>query len=167
MKLNRYEFIGHLGQDCEVRDVNGRAAISFSVAVTEKWTNQQGAAQEKTYWMRCTLWRNQGQTAIANYLKKGQLVFVEGKPEARAYVTKDGQAAASLEVTVSNVELLGGGQQQQAAPMQQPIQQPQPQQVRQSPSQGFYGGSGAQPMAPQPAAAPAPQMFPQNDDVPF
>lgn len=162
MKLNRYEFIGHLGQDCEVRDVNGRHAISFSVAVTEKWTNQQGAAQEKTYWMRCTLWRNQGQTAIANYLKKGQLVFVEGKPEARAYVTKDNQAAASLEVTVSNVELLGGGQQQAAqpqsfVPVQQtrmPVQQP----VQSAPQPAY---------APAQPAAPAPQMFPPNDDVPF
>jgi single-strand DNA-binding protein len=127
-------FSGNLGNDAEVKNVNGTNAISFSVAHTEKYRGRDGQTVENTTWMRCTLWRKPEASSIAQYLKKGTKVLIEGKPEARAYVTSAGQAAASLEVRVDNVELMSGNTQQQqqqpsvstqrlAQPV--PIQQPQ------------------------------------------
>lgn len=156
MKLNRYQFIGNIGADAQVRVLDGstQAVISFSVAVTEKWKNQQGAQQEKTYWVRCSIWRKSDQTAIAQYLTKGTMVYVEGKPEARAYVDGQGNAAASLEVNVSDVQLLSSSQR-----TQQPVQAPQaaqPQQVRQPIRRD-----------PQPFQGPPSNSAPVDDDLPF
>jgi single-strand DNA-binding protein len=115
--LNRFSFIGNLGQDAQVRTLDsGTSAISFSVAVTERYKDKQGNAQETTTWVSCTRWVPQGgSTALANYLLKGQKVYVEGKPSARAYVAQDGTAAAVLDVRVDKIELLGGAQAQAAA----------------------------------------------------
>lgn len=109
--MNRYQFIGNLGNDAEVRHVDGanRAVISFSVAVTEKWKDANGEAKERTTWVRCAIWRKSDQVKLAEFLPKGTKVLIEGKPQARAYVDKDGNAQASLEVTVDNLEFVGGG----------------------------------------------------------
>lgn len=155
-RLNRYSFIGNLGMDAEVRQLDGstRCVISFSVAVTEKWKTAQGTDQDKTTWVRCSLWREQGKTKIADYLKKGQMVYVEGKPDAREYVDTQGKAKASLEVTVFDVQLIGG-----SGAAQQPAQN----------STTFGGtsmnnGNVSRPAAQQP---PANNLTPQDDDLPF
>lgn len=112
----RIDIIGHLGKDATVNQVNGRTVINFSVAHTEKWKDQSGNEQQKTIWAECGYWTDK--TAIAPYLTKGTQVFVTGKPEARAWTTNDGKAGASLNITVGQVQLLGGGQSQQQATSQ-------------------------------------------------
>jgi single-strand DNA-binding protein len=73
---------------------------------------------EKTTWVKCAYWTDK--TAIAQYLKKGQMVYAEGIPEAEGYLNKENQNAASLKMRVMQVQLLGsnknenqGGSQQQ------------------------------------------------------
>lgn len=110
----RLQFIGNIGKDAEIRkpdNTPGRAVINFSVAVSEKYKDRDGNPQEKTTWLNCSMWRKEDQLKIANYLLKGQKVYIEGKPNARGYSTAAGDVAASLEVTVESVELLGGAQQ--------------------------------------------------------
>jgi single-strand DNA-binding protein len=97
--------IGHLGKDCLVKEVNGKNVMSFTIAHTEKFKDQQGTQKEKTTWVNCDYWSDR--TGIAPYLKKGTQVFVEGFPEADAYTNKEGQAAASLRLRVMNIQLLG------------------------------------------------------------
>lgn len=101
---------GNLGRDAEVRTLDsGSSAISFTVAVSEKYTDKAGNKVENTTWINCTLWRTSQQpTTIANYLKKGQKVLVEGKPSVRSYEKNDGTHGASFELRVENIELLGG-----------------------------------------------------------
>lgn len=103
------QLIGHLGKDAEVRDAAGKKVISFAVAHTEKYTDRNGAKQEKTTWVNCSLWRQPDKTGIAQYLTKGTQVYVEGTPSVRTYENKEGQTLASLELTVQSIELLGGG----------------------------------------------------------
>lgn len=131
--LNRYSFIGNLGKDAEIRTLeSGASAISFTVAVTEKWKNRNGEAMENTTWVACTIWKAAGvSTAIAQYLKKGTRVHVDGKPSARAYVKGDGTAAASLEVRVDDLTLLNALQNGQAQPAQQQYQPLTQQQIAQ------------------------------------
>lgn len=127
MPLNRYQCIGNIGADAEVRTINDnqRAVISFRMAVTEKWKDAQGNPQERTTWVKCSIWRKPGQTGIAEYLKKGQQVYVEGKPTAQAYLDKDGKPQASLELTVDNVELLEGRRNDQGGGPSPHMQTPQ------------------------------------------
>lgn len=102
----KLQVIGHLGKDCTTNVVNGKNVINFSVAHSERYKDASGAQKEKTTWVECAYWTER--TAIAPYLKKGQLVYVEGSPEARAYQKADGTAASSLTVRVGSVQLLGG-----------------------------------------------------------
>jgi single-strand DNA-binding protein len=95
------------------------AAISFSLAVTEKWKDKQGQQQSNTTWIRCTIWRKADQTKIAEYLKKGTRLLVEGRPTANAYLNKDNKAVGVLDLRVDDFEFLGGGQRNESGTQQQ------------------------------------------------
>lgn len=103
--MYRTQIIGHIGKDAETRNVGDNVAIGFNVAHTESYIGKDGAKQEKTTWIQCTLWRKPDKIGIVQYLKKGVKVLVEGKVEADAYL-KDGNAVGSLKLTVQNIELL-------------------------------------------------------------
>src|SRR4051794_1450399 len=101
----KLQIVGNLGKDCIVKEVNGKNVINFSVAHTERFKDAQGNQKERTTWVECAYWTDR--TAVAPYLKKGQLVYAEGSPEAEGYMNKDNQAAATLRMRVQNVQLLG------------------------------------------------------------
>jgi|SRR5687767_10828244 len=101
----KLQIVGNLGKDCIVKEINGKNVINFSVAHTERFKDAQGNQKERTTWVECAYWTDR--TAIAPYLKKGQLVYAEGSPEAEGYMNKDNQAAATLRMRVQNVQLLG------------------------------------------------------------
>ncbi|MGN6296861.1 MAG: single-stranded DNA-binding protein [Ginsengibacter sp.] len=101
----KLQIIGHLGADCTTNEVNGRTVINFPVAHSEKYKDSQGNQVEKTTWVRCAYWTER--PAIAQYLKKGQLVYAEGNPEAEGYLNKENQNAASLKMNVFRIQLLG------------------------------------------------------------
>ena len=104
--MQRVDIIGHLGQDAEVKDFQNNQVINFSVAVTESYINKTtGEKMQNTTWFECAKWGNQ--THIAQYLNKGQLVYVTGKPKARAWQKQDGTTVASLGIDVFEIKLLG------------------------------------------------------------
>jgi len=118
----KLQIIGHLGGDCTTNEVSGRAVINFNVAHSEKFKDAQGNLVDKTTWVRCAYWTDTNRTGIAQYLKKGQLIYAEGNPEAEAYMNKENQAAATLKMNVFRIQLLGskndnqgGGGQQNTA----------------------------------------------------
>lgn len=101
----KLQVIGNLGRDCMVKEVNGKNVINFNVAHTERYKDSQGVQKERTTWVECAYWTDR--TAISPYLQKGQMVYVEGSPEADAYMNKENQAAATLRLRVLNIQLLG------------------------------------------------------------
>ncbi len=101
----KLQVIGNLGKDCNVKEVNGKNVINFSVAHSEKFKDSQGNQKERTTWVECAYWTDR--TAISQYLTKGRTVYAEGTPEADPYTNKDGQPAATLRMRVQNVQLLG------------------------------------------------------------
>ena len=102
----KLQIVGNLGKDCIVKEINGKNVINFSVAHTERFKDSTGAQKERTTWVECAYWTDR--TAIAPYLKKGQMVFAEGTPEAEGYMNKENQAAATLRMRVREIQLLGG-----------------------------------------------------------
>ena len=101
----KLQVIGHLGKDGLLKEVNGKSVINFTVAHSERYKDIQGVQKERTTWVDCAYWSDK--TAIAPYLVKGQLVYVEGSVEAEAFMNKENQPTATLRMRVTNIQLLG------------------------------------------------------------
>lgn len=101
--------VGNIGRDVNFKYTqSGVPVADFSVAVTRKFGGKDGAEQqEKTVWYKVTCWRNLAE--IANqYVRKGNQIMVVGSQiVASGYMDKSGSAAASLELTADNFQLLG------------------------------------------------------------
>lgn len=99
--------LGNVGKDPDAKYTqSGIAVTSFSVAVTEKFGSGD-ERKEKVTWYKVTCWRNLAEIA-GQYVKKGAQIFVVGSVGVSAYLDKSGQPAASLELTATNFQLLGG-----------------------------------------------------------
>lgn len=101
----KMQVIGHLGQDATVNQVNGKNVINFSVAHSEKYKNAQGVEMNKTTWVSCSYWVDR--VAVAQYLKKGTQVYVEGQPDVKTYEASDRSTRANLTLRVFSIQLLG------------------------------------------------------------
>jgi len=105
--LNNVQIIGNLGGTPEMKYVNNSDhVVNFSVAVNERWKNRNGDPQERTTWLRIVAFNGIGQVC-AEYLKRGDAVYVEGRLQIRQYEDKDGAERTSVEVVASKVRLLG------------------------------------------------------------
>lgn len=105
MSLSKITVIGFLGKDATVNTVGGKSVINFNLAHTTHWTDAQGVAKEKTLWHECAYWTDK--TKVAEYMKKGGQIYVEGEPDVRAWTSNDGKSGVSLTVRVFSVQLLG------------------------------------------------------------
>ena len=77
--LNRVQLIGYLGKDPESKFTpTGKKVTQFSVAISNRWKNKEGDAKEYTEWVNIEAWGRLGEVCN-EYLKKGSLVFVEGR----------------------------------------------------------------------------------------
>ncbi len=98
--------IGRLGSDPQTRTLDdGTVVTSFSLAVNERWTGQDGEPKERVTWYRVTAWRGLGEVA-GSHLKKGRLVFVRGRPGVSAWTDQEGKARATLELTAEEIKFL-------------------------------------------------------------
>jgi len=149
--LNQAQIIGHLGKDPEVRYLpGGEAVANFSIATTEKWKDKNtGEPREETEWHRISTFGRLAEI-VGDYVKKGSLVFVQGKLKTRKYTDGQGVERYSTEIRAETLKMLGGrdsSQGERSAPTAQ----------RQ-----------ARPTTPRPAPAPAPSGFDDmDDDIPF
>ncbi len=176
--------VGYLGQDPETRFLqNGNSVCSFSIATKRTWTSKDGAPGEETIWWRASAWGKLGEIC-QNYLKKGQLIFVEGTmvPDRetngpRVWTDQNGQPRASFELRIETMKMLGrrnegggggygdsyGQSQGRSAPAQQQYSAPAaprsaprqaPAPQRSAPAPQQYGAPAQQ--RPAPAGRPAP-----------
>ena len=104
--MNKVILIGRLGADPELKYTpNGTAQAKLNLATSERWKDNDGNNQEKTEWHRIITWRRQAEFA-GEWLKKGQLVCVEGKLQTRTW-EQDGQKKYMTEVVADNITMLG------------------------------------------------------------
>lgn len=96
--------IGNLGNDPEMRySQSGTAVLRFNVACNGRVRTPEGEWQDRTEWVRCTVFGKRAET-LANHLKKGTRVYVDGRLEARPWTDQQGQVRAGLEVVADTVE---------------------------------------------------------------
>ena len=98
--LNKIFIIGHLGKDVEVRMANGKSVARLSVATDESYTDRNGNRVDRTEWHTVQVWDRQADNC-KQYLRKGSMVFVEGKLTTRKW-----QDRYSTEIRADRVQFL-------------------------------------------------------------
>lgn len=105
--LNKVQLIGHLGADPESRfTTSGSAVTNFTLATNESWRTDDGETKEKTEWHRVVVFGKRAET-VAEYMKKGQLVYVEGRLQTRSWEDKDKVKRYTTEILCDNFTMLG------------------------------------------------------------
>ena len=108
MSVNKVMLVGRLGRDPETRYTGGGQAVAnFSVATDESYKDKNGERQKRTEWHKIVVWGKQAEIA-QQYLKKGSLVFIEGRIQSREWQDKEGQKRTSFEIVANNFRMLGG-----------------------------------------------------------
>jgi single-strand DNA-binding protein len=103
VSLNKAMIIGNLGRDPEMRYTpGGQAVTQFTVAVNRNYKGQNGEWQEETEWFRVVVWGQQAERA-AEYLRKGNKVYIEGRLQTRQWEDKDGQKRYTTELVANQV----------------------------------------------------------------
>lgn len=99
--INKVTLIGNMGKDPEVRRLESGAAVArLTLATNESYKDKAGEWQTLTEWHTVICWRNLAERAETK-LKKGSLVYVEGKLTTRKWQDKDGNDRYSTEVVAN------------------------------------------------------------------
>ena len=116
--INKAIIIGHVGQDPEVRYTgsadNGTKVATLRVATSERYKDKDGNVKEQTEWHSVVCWR-QLADVVEKFVKKGTLVYVEGKIQSRSWEDK-GVKKYATDIIARELQLLSkkeqsGGQQ--------------------------------------------------------
>lgn len=107
MSVNKAILVGRLGRDPETRYTGGGQAVAnFTMATDESYKDRTGERQKRTEWHRIVLWGKLAEIA-QQYLKKGMLVYIEGRIQTRQWEDKrDGQKRTSTEIVASSMKML-------------------------------------------------------------
>jgi single-strand DNA-binding protein len=103
--LNKVQLIGYLGKDPESRTTpNGSKVSQFSLAVTRRW-KAGNENKEATDWFTVVAWGRLGEIG-QQYLKKGSLVYIEGRLQTDKYEDKGGETKYFTKVVASTLQFL-------------------------------------------------------------
>ena len=107
MSVNKCIVLGRVGKDPEVKQFDGGSKASFSVATTERgYVSKTGETiPDRVTWHNIVCWKGLA-TIAERFIKKGDLIYVEGKITTRSWES-DGQKRYITEIVADNIELLG------------------------------------------------------------
>ncbi|MCH7401437.1 single-stranded DNA-binding protein [Belliella kenyensis] len=149
--VNKVILVGNLGQDPEVRHLEGdKVVANVSLATTESYKDRSGNRVDNTEWHDLELW--DGLAKIAeNYLKKGSKIYVEGKIKTDSWQDEQGNNRRKVRIRVQNLTMLDARTDGQGSPSNS------------SSNQAYNNNPSPQQMpAPNVAEGPA-----DDDDLPF
>jgi single-strand DNA-binding protein len=170
--INKVILLGHLGRDPDPHTTpGGRLVVNFTVATNRARRDPAGNRLDETEWFRVVLWDQLAQTAEL-YLRKGALIYVEGRLQTRRYVDKDNVERATVEIVAHDFVMLDRrtdlGQPHPAPlPVPTPLR-PLPPPLARGPAPRPLAARSAA-MQPPPASAPpplAPQPAPSYSPAP-
>lgn len=106
--VNKFIGIGNLTRDPEVKQMtNGEAVANCAIACNEKWTAKDGSKQEKVEFINLIFYRRLAEIA-GEWLKKGAMIYVEGKITTQKWTDKEGKDRYTTSVIVNEMTMLGG-----------------------------------------------------------
>ncbi|RDW15235.1 single-stranded DNA-binding protein [Oceanobacillus arenosus] len=102
--LNRVVLVGRLTRDPDLRYTpTGVAVANFNIAVNRPFSNQEG--NREADFINCVVWRRPAEN-LANYMKKGNLIGVDGRVQTRSYEGQDGKTVYVTEIVAESVQFL-------------------------------------------------------------
>lgn len=104
--LNRWQGLGNLAADAELKDVGGEPVCNFRVACSRSYLDRNKERKESTQYVPCVIWGKRA-SALAQYLTKGARVYVEGEFQTRQY-EKGGEKRYATDIRVGEIILCGG-----------------------------------------------------------
>lgn len=144
--LNKVTLIGRLGADPELRYMpKGGAVANIRLATTRRYKNKQsGERVEDTEWHRVIFFTRLAEI-VGEYLRKGSLIYVEGRIRTQKWQDKEGNDRYTTEIVAGSMQMLD--------------------------SRGGHDGQSSSPVPSSEQSAPAANNPPKNlddfDDVPF
>jgi single-strand DNA-binding protein len=104
--VNKVILIGNLGRDPDIQYLEGNIAVSkFSLATTETYKDRSGKQVSQTEWHTIVLWRGLAELS-QKYLRKGSLVYIEGRLRTRTWEDKDHNKKHATEIVADNLVML-------------------------------------------------------------
>src|SRR5699024_956551 len=132
MSLNRVVLTGRLTRDPDLKYTqNGVAVANGNIACNRPFKNQQG--ENEADFINFVVWKKAAEN-LANYMKKGSQIGIDGRLQTRTYENNNGQTVYRNEVVDDSVQFLEsrGSNQQQSQQTQQPQQNQQNQTFEQA-----------------------------------
>ena len=107
--LNKVQLIGRVGADPEVRYMpNGTAVANIRLATNDGYKDKNsGDYVESTEWHRVVCFSKLGEI-VSQYVKKGKLIYIEGRIKTNKWQDKNGQDRYSTDIIANEMQLLGG-----------------------------------------------------------
>jgi len=146
--VNKVILVGRAGQDPEVKTVgDSKTVAKFSIAVDEFGPRgDDGKPTKTTQWFNISCWDNLANT-VSQYLKKGTMVYLEGRIKIRNYEV-DGVKKMAVEIIAERLQFLGGKSTEDSAESKPAASKP----------------AASKPAASKPAAKPA--SAPVAEEIP-
>lgn len=104
--INKVILIGRLGKDIELRQTGAGSAIANLVVATDRrYKDGQGNPQTETEWHSVVFFGKTAEVA-SQYLRKGSMVYIEGRLHTRKYTDKQGIERYSTEIIGETLQFL-------------------------------------------------------------
>ena len=104
--VNKVILVGHLGKDPELRYLEGDVAVATFPLATTDFISKNGIKEEHTEWHNVVLWRALAEASV-KVLKKGKLVYIEGKCRTHSFEDKNGIKRYTTEIVADSFTALG------------------------------------------------------------
>lgn len=105
--VNKVILVGNLGQDPEVRHLEGdKVVANVSLATTESYKDRTGQRVDNTEWHDLELWDGLARVA-EQYLKKGSQIYVEGRIKTDTWQDEQGNNRKKVRIRVNSMTMLG------------------------------------------------------------
>ena len=141
--LNKVMLIGNIGKDPKINTLqNGRKFVSFSIATSKRYRDNNGEQKEETQWHNIVIWGKTAETFENIGIVKGTQLYIEGEITNRSWTDQTtGQKRYTTEINASTFQIL--------SPMN---------------TQGTFGNGASQQTRPQPQQA---YNSSDDDELPF
>ncbi len=153
---NKVILIGNLGGDPDLRTLeSGSRVVKFSLATNENYQDKSGEWQKRTEWHNIIGWNNLADR-MEKSLKKGMLVFIEGKVSYRKWQDQEGKDRYTTDINANTMRILERRDANSFA--------------HNFPSESDAAGYVSQPVVPDSSpveASPTKTQLPEEDDLPF
>ena len=103
--VNKIILMGYVGKDPVIRHLDNNLVRADFTLATNEYRVKDGNKVEHTEWFNISVWRSLAEVA-EKYVRKGSLIYVDGRLNSRTYDDKDGNKRFSLEVNADTLKLV-------------------------------------------------------------